>query len=64
MPIEQLVNGYLVVRKPSCNFDAKGRAGFRKAAARIGDLFYAGMMRLPWFELDEAYYAGTLLGNW
>lgn len=60
MPDEQLINGYLVVRKPSYNFDAKGRAGFRKAAARIGGLFYAGMMRMPWFDLDEAYYNGTL----
>jgi hypothetical protein len=60
MSIEQLINGYLVVRKPSCGFDAKGRAGFRKTAARIGELFYGGMMRLPWFDLDEANYNGTL----
>jgi hypothetical protein len=60
MSIEQLINGYLVVRKPSHNFDAKGRAGFRKVPARIGEFFYGGMMRMPWFDLDEAYYNGTL----
>ena len=52
--------GYLVVRKPSDNFDPQGRGGFSDKAPKLNDVYYAGIDRMPWFDLDEEYYANTL----
>lgn len=52
--------GYQVVRLPAENYDEEGRGAYWKDPHRIGDIFYGGTDRMPWFELDEDFYAGIL----
>ncbi len=54
------ISGFIVLRKPSFNYDEKGRGVFLPYAPRIGDLYYAGIDRMPWFEVDEAYHSNAL----
>lgn len=54
------VSGYIVLRKPEMNYVKEGRGAFLPYAPRIGDLYYAGVDRMEWFEIAEGYYAGTL----
>ena len=57
---EQVCAGILVLRLPNQNFDAEGRGAFSSTAPKIGDLFYGGVHRMPWFDVDEDYYQGSL----
>jgi len=50
----------MVVRKPDMNFDKEGRGSFLPYPPKIGDLYYSGVDRMPWFELDEDYFSGVL----
>lgn len=52
--------GYFVLRKPKQNFDEKGRGCFLKNPPCIGDIYYSGINRMPWFDIDDDYYSGTL----
>lgn len=52
--------GFLVVRKPAQNFDAEGRGAFPSVAPCIGKTCYGGIDRMPWFDIEEAYYAKRL----
>jgi hypothetical protein len=56
----ETVCGYAVVRLPSHNYDEAGRGGFNLSPPRLGHVYYEGVMRMAWFDVDEAYYAGTL----
>lgn len=44
------------------NFDLKGRRFFHKKPPCIDDIYYSGIDRMPWFDLDddEDYDSGTL----
>jgi len=53
-------NGFLVVRLPQFNFDAQGRGAFRSEPPKLGKIYYGGVFRMPWFDLDEDYYGGKL----
>jgi len=52
--------GYVVLRKPMHNFYAADRCAFFKKPPCIGDIYYSGLDRMPWFDLDEDHYSGTL----
>ena len=52
--------GFMVLRKPVFNYDERGRGVFSRYAPRIGDIYYSGIYRMPWFELDEGYHSKTL----
>jgi hypothetical protein len=54
------VCGFIVLRKPIFNYDEKRRGAFLSDAPQIDGVYYAGIDRMPWFELDEGYYAGNL----
>jgi hypothetical protein len=53
-------NGFLVVRLPEMNFDARGRGAYSNRAPKLGATYYGGVFRMPWFDLDEDYYAARL----
>lgn len=50
------INGYIVVRRPDKNFDFEKRVGFRDDPPCINALYYAGVDRLSWFEIEEVYF--------
>ncbi|MEB2346704.1 MAG: hypothetical protein OZ948_18430 [Deltaproteobacteria bacterium] len=51
--------GFLVVRVAPLNFDAEGRGAFPAQPPRVGDVFYAGVDRMAWFDLDEEIISGA-----
>lgn len=55
--------GFLVVRCPEHNFDADGRGIFPKTPPKLGETLYGGIFRMPWFDIEEDYYAGRLAGS-
>jgi hypothetical protein len=57
------IQGYLILRKPECNFDVLGRGAFLKQPPQILNIHYAGVDRMQWFDLDEHYYSNTLPSN-
>lgn len=53
------ISGFMVVRKREENYDGAGRGVFSsRVPARRGRI-YAGIDRMPWFDLDELVYAGA-----
>ena len=52
--------GFIVVRTPKFNFDAEGRGAFSSPAPRLGSIYYGGVDRMPWFDVDKHYYARIL----
>lgn len=52
--------GYMVVRLPAENFDPEGRGAFSAKVPIFNGIYYGGLDRLPWFDIDEAYYSGRL----
>lgn len=52
--------GFIVLRKPIHNYDAQGRGAFLSSSPCIGDICYGGVDRMPWFDLYEDFYLGTL----
>ena len=54
------VCGFGVVRKPEANFDSAGRGAYASKVPQAGTIFYGGIDRMPWFDIREAYYNGTL----
>ena len=57
------VSGFIVVRKAPLNRDHQGRGAFSDIAPCLRELCYAGIDRMPWFELDELFYQGLLPEN-
>ena len=49
-------HGYLVVRLPQYNFDPQGRGAFRSEPPKLGTIYYGGVFRMPWFDLEEDHY--------
>lgn len=54
------ISGFLVLRKPDFNYDEEGRGAFLPYAPKIGELYYAGIDRMAWFDIDEEYYSKEL----
>jgi hypothetical protein len=54
------VVGFMVVRKPSLNRDLAGRGAYSTLAPCLDNICYGGIDRMPWFEIGEQLYAGTL----
>jgi hypothetical protein len=54
------VNGFLVLRRPEFNRDPEGRGAFTAVAPCLDGRCYGGVDRMPWFDVDEARYGGTL----
>ncbi|MCG7945889.1 MAG: hypothetical protein N0C84_06030 [Candidatus Thiodiazotropha taylori] len=52
--------GYLVLRKPEYNFDELGRGAYLPYAPKIDTIYYGGIDRMEWFDIDEKYYNDTL----
>lgn len=57
-----IICGYLVVRRPNENFDIGSQASclFEENPPCIGRIFYSGVSRASWFELDEHYFDKSL----
>lgn len=53
------VCGFMVVRRPAENRDALGLGAFPAVVPTLGGVPYGGVDRMPWFDLDERFYAGT-----
>src|SRR5262245_61928590 len=47
----------MVVRLPRLAEDELRRGAFARGVARIGDLYYGGVNRMPWFDVDEVRYS-------
>lgn len=54
------MNGFLVVRLPDMTRDPAGRGVFPAQAPCLDTICYGGIDRMPWFDIDEAFYRGTL----
>ena len=59
-----MISGFLVVRLPHLTFDKDGKGVFPKKPIQLGQIFYGGIDRMPWFDVDEHYYTGTLPPNY
>src|SRR6266542_3933444 len=51
--------GFMAVRLPSENFDAEGRGAFSSKPPSLGDIYYGGLDRMPWFDVEEALDRGV-----
>ncbi len=56
-------NGYIVLRKPEYNFDKLGRGAFSMKAPKLDTIYYGGIDRMQWFDVDEDFYNQTLPNN-
>ncbi len=52
--------GYMVLRKPEYNFDELGRGAYLPYAPKVGAIYYGGIDRMEWFDIDEDYYNDVL----
>lgn len=52
--------GFLIVRIPALNYDLQGRGVFSATAPQLGETYYGGIFRMPWFDIEEAYYNRTI----
>ena len=55
--------GFLVVRLPSLNFDVLQRGAYSGEVPCRENIYYGGVERMPWFDIDEAFYEKTLPNN-
>jgi len=51
--MSETINGYLVVRRRENNFDFRKREYFRHSALRVGEIYYGGIDRMPWIEIED-----------
>jgi hypothetical protein len=58
--MSELICGLQVVRKPGQAVDSLRRGAYASDPPVIRGVTYGGIDRLPWFELDDAYFTGTL----
>jgi hypothetical protein len=54
------VCGFLVLRRPEFAYDATGGLIGYSQPRRVRDLYYGGVDRLAWADLDEAHARGAL----
>lgn len=54
------VCGFMVVRTPQKNADEAGRGAFPNVTPCRADVCYGGIDRMPWFDLDEAFYKADI----
>jgi hypothetical protein len=52
--------GYQVLRKPHWNYDQLARGAFDAQPRQVGGLYYGGLDRMGWFDLDEHLHTGDL----
>jgi len=50
------VCGFIVVRTPSENYDAAGRGVFPSQPPTLSGVYYGGIDRMQWFDVDEALF--------
>lgn len=50
----------MVVRLPEANFDLLGRGAFSAVVPKVDGIYYGGFDRMPWFDVDEAYWGDGL----
>ncbi len=50
----------MVLRTPENNCDKAERAGLSSVPPKISDTYYAGVDRMPWFDLTVDYHDGVL----
>lgn len=55
--------GLVVLRLPSLNKEPSGQYSLPKQAPRINSIYYGGIDRMAWFDLDEDFYHGVLPSN-
>jgi len=60
--MNSLICGFLVLRRPEQNYDETCQPPYYLQAFPpcINNIYYSGIARVPWYELEENYYAGTL----
>lgn len=60
-----IVCGFIVLRKPDQNYDDVPQAPFylHGTPPCINEICYSGIVRAPWYELDEGDFKGTLPDN-
>jgi hypothetical protein len=57
------VCGFMIVRKPANNYDPIGKGIWPRRAPRIGNIYYGGVWRMPWCDIDFDLYDGKLPGE-
>ena len=56
-----LINGFLVVRLPCFNKDFQGgHVAYSAVAPQIDTIYYGGVDRMAWFDINEEYYENRL----
>jgi len=55
------IAGFIVVRKPTENKDARGRGAYLSNVPHIDRIYYGGIDRMPWTEIGEVFYSGEKL---
>lgn len=60
-----IVCGFIVLRKPDQNYDDAHQAPFYLPGTPpcINETCYSGIVRAPWYELEEGDFKGTLSDN-
>jgi len=53
-------SGYLAVRIPEFNYDEEGRGVYLKKPPKLGSVYYGGVFRMPWFDVEEDFFLGVL----
>lgn len=54
------VSGFVVLRRPEENYDEGGHLQFSSSPPRIGEVYYTGIVRMPWFDVANAAERGSL----
>lgn len=50
--------GYIVLRKPYCNYSLDGSTCDPRYGEKQGDVWYCGVDRMSWHDFDSIYYDG------
>ncbi len=59
----ETVCGFMVVRRPACNFEPESGGSYSKVPPQVDGIYYGGIDRMPWFDVDEAINNGSLPGS-
>lgn len=51
----QSISGFLLLRRPQHNYDMDGHLQSPRQAPQIDGIFYGGIERMPWRDLEQAY---------
>ncbi len=55
--------GFMLVRKPANSYDPMGKGIWPRQALRIGNIYYGGVSRMPWCDINFDLYGGKLPGE-